>query len=85
MVATAGHRVLLRLDNLLCGYSYRSMEYCPSQSMFRYVCQNFSVGLPASVKKQHEIAEILSAVIMKATIPCNDSSSSFFLQSFVGF
>jgi hypothetical protein len=30
------------------------MEYCPSQSMFRYVCQNLYVGLPASVKKQHE-------------------------------
>ena len=54
MVATAGHRVLLTLDNLLCGYSYRSMAWCPSQSMFLYVCQNFSVGLPASVKKQHE-------------------------------
>jgi hypothetical protein len=30
------------------------MEWSPSQSMFLHVCQNFFVGLPASVKKQHE-------------------------------
>jgi hypothetical protein len=30
------------------------MEWCPSQSTFLCVCQNFFVGLPASVKKQHK-------------------------------